>query len=1081
MFFKSKLCFILLLFYCVFVKGQSTQQAFIVQDKEIGIEHGMKDHVINNAYADSLGFVWLVSDKGMYRYDGEKSTFYNNEFFGLSAKDHLRVVQDKQGQLWGIGNPVVALLDVIKLFKFNPITTQVTDYSHLIEDIKTDSLDQIRFFTNEEIFFFIKNERELFIFQEGHFKNVFEIQKEQTIEDVLWLEAEQCFYYIASGQLFKFFPSTQTHELIPISKTISEINYTQNGLLLLRFDELGNTVEYACFYQHNTGKCFNFKVEKEKEKLDFLATNGIDEYLFLYENKELVLLKINEQGQNEILFRAAVSKVCKKGHIPVKGRFLRGAYYLFFHRCAKKISFKNKYINSYLDKEKTFSIRDFLPLNDSLLFISSYAGKGKYVFNRKNKQAKDFDLPARLNVVEHKYKHAESTVFAIDQSDSLVVFGCHGPSFFEYDKIKQKATIHYPQMGEASHTNSFLLPFFDSNKQLWFGMKKGLCSIVKASEESEHLYVKSIPLLAQYTINGVYQLPKDKHKYWLASSNGAYLFDTQQGLVVDSIPFSIGEKLRAIGALDDHHMWLVADNKPPYIWNTNSNHIDSINLYKEELQNSFHGLMVDKRGNYWLPSNNGLFYYEPQTHWLYVFTQNNSSLPFNEFNSLAWEQLDDGTIVLGGINGMIMFSPEDVIDQLKASFVGQAALRLTSLTTYNNKEHTQKTYPYNALIGEQLVFNFGSSTDQINFKFRLFGAFTDQINYYYRLGNEEEQKWLRLDNGSLNISNLNYGTHHLELAAGLGFGNYFYAKKTILLHKAKPWYLQWWGLLLGLAVSIIFVQYLVRLRTKTIAARNSWLEQELEKRSQEILRDKIIIEKQYEELSLLNHAKDKLFALIGHELRSPMIGLMGLTEKVAYLVKKQKFEHLNKIGKQLDNYVLDTQSLLSNLLNWAQVMLHEKELEKESINVCESIEKICTQFGQIIQEKNITILNQIPPQQTIEYDSESFFIIFRNLIHNAIKFSYTAGEIYIDCQVLEQKIIITVEDQGQGMPDEILNNWEKEHFFSSSKGTAGEKGSGLGLALCRTVSKINKSQLFFQIAAKQGTLATVIIDKEIEI
>lgn len=273
-----------------------------------------------------------------------------------------------------------------------------------------------------------------------------------------------------------------------------------------------------------------------------------------------------------------------------------------------------------------------------------------------------------------------------------------------------------------------------------------------------------------------------------------------------------------------------------------------------------------------------------------------------------------------------------------------------------------------------------------------------------------------------------------------------------------------------LVLVVIMTCKLIELQSK-----NNFLEKALEQRAQKVLKDKSSIEKRYEELSLINKAKDRVFAFIGHELRSPMMGLTSLTEKVSYLIKNEKFDHLDRFSKQLDNYVLDTQNLLSNLLNWAKIMQLEKEIEQENIAVHETIEKITAVFVDSINRKQIKLFNQVPVDAYVKYDLESFFIVFRNLIHNAIKFSHPNGSLIIQYEKKEEQTIITITDQGVGVSDRVLNNWTKDHFFYSSRGTAGEKGSGLGLALCRMLTTINENELYLHRAKEQGTIATFIV------
>jgi signal transduction histidine kinase len=202
---------------------------------------------------------------------------------------------------------------------------------------------------------------------------------------------------------------------------------------------------------------------------------------------------------------------------------------------------------------------------------------------------------------------------------------------------------------------------------------------------------------------------------------------------------------------------------------------------------------------------------------------------------------------------------------------------------------------------------------------------------------------------------------------------------------------------------------------------------------------------QASQLKALNEQKDKLFSIIAHDLRSPLAGLVSLLT----LNRNQKLdpEKFNKFIDMLSKDVMYTSSLLDNLLQWAGSQLKGTNLFIEPFLLKPLLLGELSHLGQLANLKNISIKDTTPDSLVIEADKEMLRVVFRNIISNAIKFSYEGGEIIIGYTKQDSWHIFTITDFGVGIESE-----KAAQLFSyktlSTRGTSNEKGTGIGLLLC---------------------------------
>ncbi|MBA4405883.1 hypothetical protein C0389_01280 [bacterium] len=227
-------------------------------------------------------------------------------------------------------------------------------------------------------------------------------------------------------------------------------------------------------------------------------------------------------------------------------------------------------------------------------------------------------------------------------------------------------------------------------------------------------------------------------------------------------------------------------------------------------------------------------------------------------------------------------------------------------------------------------------------------------------------------------------------------------------------------------------------------------------------------QKMNEELKELNSTKDKFFSIVAHDLKSPFQGLLGysqiLSEEYETLSEEEKKEFINNINELSRN----THELLDNLLVWSRIQTGKIIFNPDVFNLHNKLAPTISLLTQTAKNKNITVDNMIDRKTFVNADINMLSTILRNLIANAIKFTNPEGRIVISSKRLEKFVEVSVIDNGVGIPKENLDNLFKIGQNISTKGTADEEGTGLGLILCKEMIQMHGGKIWAESEVGKG-------------
>lgn len=223
---------------------------------------------------------------------------------------------------------------------------------------------------------------------------------------------------------------------------------------------------------------------------------------------------------------------------------------------------------------------------------------------------------------------------------------------------------------------------------------------------------------------------------------------------------------------------------------------------------------------------------------------------------------------------------------------------------------------------------------------------------------------------------------------------------------------------------------------------------------------------QTEELKKLNQLKDRIFSIIAHDLRGPLVNLSEVLKMISYdLITVEEFKSLSPT---LNKDILYTTELLENILHWSRSQLKGYGINKEYFDLRSMIVNEVNYHLPSAETKNIKILQDVFPGNMVYADMLMIQIVVRNLLSNAIKFCYEGCEIDISSVYRGGKMMLSIHDNGVGIKQEDLDK-----LFSgenhSTRGTMNEKGTGLGLVVCKEFMERNDGNITVESDLGKGT------------
>lgn len=490
-----------------------------------------------------------------------------------------------------------------------------------------------------------------------------------------------------------------------------------------------------------------------------------------------------------------------------------------------------------------------------------------------------------------------------------------------------------------------------------------------------------------------------------------------------------------------------------------------------------YGILPDQNNNLWLSTNLGLSRFGLTDYSTKNFNINDG-LQSNEFNGGAYHKGESGTLYFAGVYGLNMIDPVDILpvknrSQLvitKLEVLGKEVEVLPSIQKQNARQGNFVTtnekdnyfIPCNISYAEEVILQYRHRFFSIEFV-ALNNSLPENMNYAYRMHGIEDDWIFSGERNYVSYANMDPGTYNFSVRAQNSDGIWTESETGLKIIVKPPIWRTWWfisiEILAALALIIYLYTLLLKVRTNKILR--------IQNENIRIANQKLA--ESEKKLMNLNATKDKFFSIISHDLKNPFSSLLSITDLLIRNFntsdEKEKISGIQKIQDSMQQIY----NLLENLLTWSRSQSGRIQYEPVQFNLSNVIQENYNLHKTIAGKKEIHLAVNITENLSVYGDREMINTVVRNLINNAVKFTDAGGRVEI---VVSDEIVfamVLVKDQGIGISEDDLKKLFRIDVKFKSRGTSGEKGTGLGLILCKEFVERNGGQMIVRSTPGEGS------------
>jgi len=668
-----------------------------------------------------------------------------------------------------------------------------------------------------------------------------------------------------------------------------------------------------------------------------------------------------------------------------------------------------------------------------------------------------------------------------------------GGGIIRFDTKTKKAENYLPGSGNSisyKHVKGICL----ADGLLWIATHGDGINIFDTEQEIFYTAEKPHP---QYNFD--YNIPKwgnkivvdHKGRVWIATAMGLYKF-AQGILSAYGTSFYADESfLQHVYDLfedRDGDIWIAAKGLCKY-----SDELDSLVPQKtggNELPELVTSVTKDFSGNFWLGSKLGIFKFDPRTQKVANFSVVDG-IQSNTLTARAVFPLDNGNLVFGSNRGFCIFSPDALVLPPK-----DITTRIESCNIWHSTE--RETIRQNIMTSGTTSIAYENSRMISIGYLGLSLTYADKLNYACLLEGFDGNWHLVGDSREAVYTNLDPGDYCFKVKARIDQSEWSPCISEFRFTILEPWYLSWWFRFLLAAAVALSILLLYLWKTKSVRKQNSLLGymveektkeltdtisqlaakgEELLSKNRELVESQDVIHMRNEELREMISLKDKLISVLAHDLRNAIASVMSfsgmLRRKHKELSDTVKYEY----AELIDNAACKLHAKFSDLLDWVQTQSISRVYTPREISAEGLVRDALALAETAVKAKNIQADIASECSHYVYADPRMLSAIFRNVIGNAIKFTPQGGRIFVVVGERDDVVAVTVNDNGVGMSMGQLADLERNGKTASTKGTDGEVGSGYGLPLCYEFAKACDADISVQSKEGEGTRFSIFLKK----
>lgn len=1006
-------------------------QTYTANIKRFGVEHGLSHHDGRSVALDSRGLIWLGTRNGLNRFDGKQfKSFYKED--GLANNNVESIFADGEVLLCVHKSRTTEAIEAITLF--HSVTETTLSFSDWfgIEGINEDDVNVI-YGNEEELVFRTDSDGVVRWFLKKEGQETVEFEMDVTFEflassqdGTYWFhewENETITHRDSSGEVLKTFSTKHLSNFW--GKFYVDMRFGEDEEWLYAYDSLyrivGNKVKLVDSL---------WGVAQHQNKFVQLPSEFVRKHphtgLLWYSSKSVSHV-IDSSG------RKYFSHEDKTQFVNNTDQFVGNVVLQPASSGLNIISLYPSKFQNFSDDSKT-GYRGVARLGTDYLVCNE---EGVFVLNKDFKAVKKWISYVGDNVSANNgitYTFGRSVINEIDQEQNL---------------ITRYIVPHAHEVWGMLAIDSFLL--YSSYGFHQYNLNTRYDRLVKS---------KKHPELNEATIYSIQR--KSEDEFWLCATTGLYTWNKQTDLFE-----KLFDNLDGVSEFqhlydDGHSLWLASGGKGLVKYDKTSQESQFYD-FGHNGTNITHSVYPDSHGNLWLSTDHGIvrFNIENEEHTLFLKTD---GLIGNEFNRISHFKDDDGTLIFGGVKGLVRFHPDSLANLTVAKPVLRPFIADVWLYRKGRNEITQVTNEFNqnstvTIEPQDRFLSFDLATNSIEYY--------DRVQFSYKI--DDDETWKKLPSNRLAFNVLPFGSHQITVQTSLTSGYVYDEHLSFSITVLRPIYLRSWfiaAVLLAFAsISLLFAVY----RTRNLRKQKLFLEKEVRKRTQKIKEDKKVMERQAEELKSLDKMKNRFFANISHELRNPLTLIVGPVENL-----------LNQASVKVPDMVRAQMSLTLANARTLQKRVNEilalSKIDSGKLKLTPSAAKLGAFVGRLVSVYDsfassgdlfIQFESKIDAGLVVKIDMDHTEKIVNNLLSNAIKHSPIGSTISVQLTETEEgAYCLSVTDKGKG----IDSAEQKKIFDRYYQSKEGEKagGTGLGLALSDELSRLMGGEIIVDPTYTEG-------------
>jgi len=1055
----------------------------------ITANEGLGDNFVRRLFEDSYGYIWIGTKDGLSRYDGyDIKTFKRDDENknGLRSSYIGDIKEDRNGNIWiGTGNGIALFEREYERFTHYYLAGS---RNNKIFEIETDSIflwmgceDGICKFntiTKEHKWYFTQNNC-------GRINPIFTRvnRLKKGKDDILWIGfaygnglvkfntvTEKYTQYSNTDVADKKIPSSAICGLNFISESILLIGCFDVGVLLFNCDTETWTVLDDS--QALTANGLDMTWTSFKDSKSNIWVGSINGGLFLFDSS-LVFKKnyIPYESNTQSLNSASISTIIEDKNGNLWFGTHGGGVNILYRRKNRFVHFQK----TTLDKSLSHNfVSCFYESEPGYMWIGTDGG-GLNRFNLETHNFEYFNTAAGLT---------SNSILSIHQYDScsLVISTWEGGVILFNTDDYSSTSLQHDENDLNSISYKYLKDAVRKGDSLYIFTHGAGMNIYTISTQTFH-HAENDSSLTYFTLpeTGNKGIFDSLGNLWITTTSGLYRL--KDSIITDYFPDSTRSN-----SINDKYVTDIFIDSQQRIW---LGTLNGLNLYdpatdgfinfksQTALNGAIMSICEDNEANLWFGTNRGLIKYNPENNLLWTYDEDDG-LQGNQFFERSSYRDSRGTLYFGGMNGYNTFHPDDIsIDSTVPTIV---------FTDFKLFYASQIPGKHNSILKKHINFTKEITLDYaqniITIEFAALHFFAPSKNEYKYILEGFDRNWYNLGSTrQVTYTNLSPGTYTFRVKACNGDKVWTRNSKNLRIVILPPWWMTWWFIMiiiLGISASVLFVIFL---RTYQVKKQNRILEENVRQRTEQLMYSNTELEKHKEELltnneklQVLIQTKDRLFAIIAHDLKNPLNSIMGFSELlVSRWANMDEMKKLNFAG-MIHSSSNKLFSLLENLLDWSRSQTGNISVKNTNILLSQIIDDNIDLLSMQASKKDIRLTNDCHPSIEANADRNMINTVVRNLLSNAIKYSPNNGHISLYTQQTDaDHVSLSIRDNGVGMEYAQKESLFKVKANTSTPGTAHETGTGLGLIVCKEFIDKNNGEILVESELGKGTEITIIL------